>query len=124
MKHIALTAAFLAGMFAGLPSEAGNWSDDDTKWQAAYLALHVADWGQTRDIAARPGRYTEMNPMLGDHPSRKRVDSHFVVTAIMHTAVSYVLPPDWRRLWQHISVGVGVGTVVQNARIGLQINFK
>lgn len=119
MKHL-LTAT----LALSTPAVAGDWSAEDTKWQAAYIALHVADWGQTRDIAAKRDRYFEQNPVLGKHPSVKRVDSYFLATSIAHTAISYALPPDLRRRWQQITVVVQAGVVAHNYGIGLNINFK
>lgn len=126
MKHktFLVCIAFIVSSLFTFPAAASDWTKEDTAWQATYLALHVADWGQTRDAAAQPGRYAEQNPMLGEHPSQKRIDSYFAATAILHTAVAYALPPDWRRTWQHITIGVEAGVVCRNARIGLQVNFK
>lgn len=115
---IALIVSFLCA-----PATAGDWTKEDTEWQAAYLALHIADWGQTRDAAAHPGRYVEQNPILGEHPARAQIDKYFVATALLHTGIAYVLPPDWRRAWQQITIGFEVGVVARNARIGLQVNF-
>jgi len=106
------------------PVFASDWTTEDTAWQAAYMVLHVADWGQTRDIARREDEgYYETNPILGRHPSLKRVDTHFAVTALAHTAISYALPPDWRRRWQMVTIGVEAGFVSYNYSIGLKINF-
>lgn len=121
----ALWAGILALFgLSSAPVFASDWTTEDTWWQAAYLALHVADWGQTRDIVKREGEgYYETNPILGRHPSLKRVDTYFTVTALAHTAISYALPAAWRRGWQHVTIGVEAGYVSYNYSIGLNINF-
>lgn len=98
--------------------------------QAGYLVLHVADWGQTRNIVHRAdtgcdGAPTciERNPILGRNPSIKRVDSYFLFTAVAHTAISYALPPAWRRGWQYVTIGVEAGVVGYNYSIGLKIDL-
>ncbi|HJW81991.1 MAG TPA: hypothetical protein VJ396_07080 [Acidiferrobacterales bacterium] len=122
MKKQLMLAAFATMLSA--PATAGDWTKEDTAWQAAYLTLHVVDWGQTRDISAQPERYYEKNSILGEHPSRKRVDSYFVGAAILHTGIAYALPPKWRRLWQCVAIGSSAGAVANNVNIGLQVNFK
>lgn len=105
------------------PVYASDWTKADTARQMAYLTLHVADWGQTRYIAKNPNRYLEKNLFLGGHPSLSRVDSYFAFTALAHTAISYALPPDWRRGWQYITIGVEAGAVGYNYSIGLKMDF-
>lgn len=90
----------------------------------------MADWGQTRNIVHRAdtgcaGDPTciERNPFLGRNPSIRRVDTYFAVTALAHTAISYALPPDWRRGWQHITIGLEAGVVGYNYSIGLKMDF-
>ena len=122
-----LRAALLAIMaFFGLTSPVfgSDWTKADTAWQLGYLALHVADWGQTRNIVKREGEgYYETNPILGRSPSLRRVDTHFAVTALAHTAISYALPPDWRRRWQMVTIGIEAGYVGYNYSIGLKMDF-
>lgn len=124
---LAILACF--GLGAG-PVYASDWTKADTAWQLGYLALHVADWGQTRNIVRRAdtgcdGDPTciERNPFLGRNPSLKRVDTYFAVTALAHTAISYALPSDWRRGWQMITIGMEAGVVGYNYSIGLKMDF-
>jgi hypothetical protein len=123
-KTFLVCIAFIVSSLSTLPAAASDWTAEDTAWQASFLALHVVDWGQTRDIAAQPNRYHETNPILGEHPSQARVDRYFAATAILHTAVAYTLPPKWRRAWQYVSIGYQAGFVASNYNIGLRINFK
>lgn len=100
------------------------WTKEDTMREAAYLVLHVVDWGQTRNIVHRSNEdFFEKNPIIGNRPSIKRVDSYFAFTAIAHVAVSYVLPRVWREGFQYTTVGVQAGVVIQNNSIGLRVDF-
>lgn len=102
---------------------ASDWKQADTERQLAYLLLHAVDWGQTRNIARKPDEFYEFNPLLGEHPSVKRVDSYMLVSALTHTAISYVLPPGWRRAFQHVTLSVKSGLVNHNFSIGLRIDY-
>jgi hypothetical protein len=61
---------------------------------AILIVLLVIDWRQTLVIARNPGRWTERNPLLGKHPSERRVHVYFalVVTVVLVTA--YMLRND------------------------------
>lgn len=104
-------------------SPASDWTKADTAREATYLALHVADWGQTRDIANNPG-YWETNPILGEHPSIRRVDTYFVFTGILHVGVAYLLPSRWREAFQLTTTGIEAAFVYSNNSIGLKVHFK
>lgn len=113
----------LAGPAAAADWFQADWKDTDTEWQAAYLLLHAVDWGQTRSIAKNPDDYYEVNPLIGRHPSLKRVDRYMAVSAVAHTAIAYVLPPQWRRHFQRVTLSVKAGLVDQNYSIGLTIDY-
>ena len=117
-----MSALCLALTFSG-PVSASDWKEADTERQLAYLILHAVDWGQTRNIAKNPDEFYEFNPLLGTHPSVKRVDSYMLVSALTHTAISYFLPRDWRHAFQHITLSVKSGLVDHNFSIGLRIDY-
>lgn len=101
-----------------------NWSAHDTVAQSIYYVAHAADWGTTLDIAPRRGEgYYETNPVLGTHPSRARVNTHFAVTGLLHMAISCVLSPKYRTVWQYTTIAVEVGYASNNLKIGLNLNF-
>jgi hypothetical protein len=111
-------------------AKAGDWSTEDTYRQAAVTALLVADWGQTRWIAkhnglTEPGRFPvdagERNPILGKYPSGGKVDAYFAAAIVGHAAISYVLPPDWRKGWQYVWIGLELGTVNANRAVGIKM---
>ncbi|MFB6225163.1 MAG: hypothetical protein ABEI13_01780, partial [Candidatus Paceibacteria bacterium] len=108
-------SALVAVALCGTPVGAGasDWRPQDTKRQVVYYAFHLADWGQTLDIADRcvprdePITFTEgnspyenaaveNNPILGRCPDRSEVNAYFLTTAILHYGVARALPPKWR----------------------------
>ncbi|MDH5377389.1 MAG: hypothetical protein OEX00_03600 [Gammaproteobacteria bacterium] len=101
------------------------WTEKDTWWETAYMSAHIADWGQTRDIAAQcdAGPYYETNPVLGRCPSTSRVNSYFLGTALLHVGVSHILPGKVRRIFQVGTLGMQLNFVSSNAQIGLKVNF-
>ena len=116
--------AFLVLAF-GLSAPAIAWTEKDTAWQLAYLSAHIADWGQTRDIAAQcgSGLYYETNPVLGRCPSSQWVNTYFIGTALLHAGVANILSPKMRRLFQAGTLGMELNYIKSNANIGLKINF-
>lgn len=104
-------------------SFADEWTSDDTKRQAVYLTLHAVDWMQTRHIAKNPTLFSESNPLLGRHPSVSKVNKYFIATALMHTGISYALPPEYRKVFQYITIGVQAGYVTHNYNVGVKIGF-
>lgn len=99
------------------------WSVEDKQREITYLTLHVIDWGQTIDIHKNPTLYHESNPVLGLHPSRSRIHSHFIVTGLLHVGLIHVLPSKYRSIVQMITITTNTGSVLYNQNIGLQISF-
>ena len=99
-----------------------EWRAQDTQRQAAYLTLHAIDWRQTRTIADED-YCDEVNPALGNCPDRSSVDQYFIATAMLHTMVSYALPPRYRASFQYLTIGVQAGAVSHNARVGVRIDW-
>jgi len=117
MRYLALL------LFFPLSVMADDWTREDTARELTYLALHVVDWGQTRNISKNPDRFYEINPILGEHPSIKRVDSYMTFSILVHVGVAYILPREWRTAFQYASLGEKVGFVIHNNRIGIRIDF-
>jgi len=104
---------------------ANAWSKKDTYWEIAYLATHVTDWGQTRDIASQcqSGTYYETNPVMGRCPSGQTVNAYFLGTALLHYGVAHMLPRKYRRMFQAGTMGMQLSYITNNASIGLNIKF-
>jgi len=113
---------------------AEEWTTADTVRESAYVLLHIADWNQTREIARNPQQYWEVNPVLGKHPSIKRVDSYMAFSALAHIGISYAIAPlcdaigasprKCREGFQYLTLGGKASLVYHNNRIGLSWDFK
>ena len=101
------------------------WSKKDTYWEAAYMATHLADWGQTLDIASQceSGAYYETNPVMGKCPSAQTVNAYFIGTALLHYGVAKALPRKYRRMFQAGTIGMELSYITNNASIGLNVKF-
>ena len=108
-----------------LSPAANAWSKKDTYWEVAYLTTHLADWGQTLDIASKcsSGEYYETNPVMGKCPSAQTVNAYFVGTALLHYGVAHMLKPKYRRMFQAGTIGMELSYIANNASIGLNVNF-
>lgn len=102
---------------------AGDWSSADSARQWTYTALHIADWGQTLDIVGRPDEYHETNPLLGEHPSRGKVNRYMATTLAAHWLIASWLPAKPRRAFQYVTLTVEAGMVAHNYRLGVRFNF-
>ena len=102
---------------------ASDWSDEDISREAVLLVIHTIDWGQTRYIAENPDQFHEINPLLDTNPSVWQVNNYFILSGLAHIAISNALPPEWRKGWQYVTIGIGVANVSRNHSIGLRISF-
>ena len=96
---------------------------DENFLLASSTLLLLVDWGQTRDIARRPEEYHETNPLLGEHPSMKKVDTYFASWILGNFMATKLLQGKWRKAWQHAINVVQVGAVANNYKIGLNVRF-
>jgi hypothetical protein len=116
------------------------WTTQDTVLQAAFTALTVVDWGQTRSGAAEMKtdqwgntigyRYRELNPVLGEHPTKGSIDAYFPAMILAHAGIAYLLPANrdengisWRTIWQSVWIGVEAGYVHRNYQMGIRVGF-
>ncbi len=118
MKIIILLIIFLCPSIVH-----AEWSGSDTAREVVWQGLHVADWGQTLEIARNPVDYHEVNPVIGKHPSVRRVNLYMLSSAVVHAGVSYVLPEKVKVYWQYLSIGISAGCVARNYNIGLGVKF-
>lgn len=104
---------------------ADPWTPVDSYREATFQVLNVIDWGQTRYIAKNPDRYYEKESawIIGEHPSTGRVDAYMAQSAVLHLAISYLLPRDWRDAFQYITIGGKLNATIGNDSIGIKISF-
>jgi hypothetical protein len=125
MEFSALKRFFACMLLAAFAPVVQAMNEDDMLWETVYLASHVADWGQTRDIASqcRSGSYIETNPIIGRCPTHARVNLYFITTALLHIGTVHFLPSQYRRWFQWGTTGMELTYVNNNAEIGLQMRF-
>ncbi len=107
---------------------AKDWTNKDTAYQATFLAVTTVDWLQTRWMAKNNWHwdgeyYHESNLILGDFPSSKAVDLYMPLSMLAHTLVAMALPPDYRRIWQVLWIGVEGYCVTTNYSAGVHLEF-
>jgi len=103
-----------------------SWNKNDTMLQAGYYILHTADWAQTRYISEKcnsTSYYEKQNTILGPCPDKAKVNQYFILTGILHYAVSQNLPQPYRRVWQMTTISMELGTVEQNLSLGIKLRF-
>ena len=108
-----------------IASSAFAWTKQDSAFEMAYLATHVADWGQTLDISSQcaSGAYSETNVVMGSCPSAQKVNAYFLGTALLHAGVAHMLPKKYRRAFQTSTIAMEIGFITNNAKIGLNVKF-
>ncbi len=101
-----------------------QWSDEDKKREALYLALHGLDWAQTRHISRNYDKgFHEQNPILGRNPSTDKVDAYMGLAALAHLFVADKLPPNLRKIFQNSLIGLEAGAVGNNEYRGIKAKF-
>jgi hypothetical protein len=135
LRAMALSAILSPWAVGGQSTD--PWSKADIAWEVAYQTLLVADWAQTRravchsatihadgnTIWIRSNPITESNPLLGSRPSRRRVDTHFALSALGHIALIHFLPARYRRIIQAAGVGIQIFACGHNLQAGVSIRF-
>ncbi len=106
-----------------LPAMAHDpWTTQDTILEGLFLAQLAVDRAQTLDLKNHPDKY-ETNPMLGNRPTDRRINRHFLMVALLHPAISYALPKNARTGFQFVSVTVEAYAIGNNFSIGLRAKF-
>lgn len=106
-----------------MPSMAMSWDTKDTYYQGAVIGTLLTDMAQTLYIADNPNEYSEMNPLLGKHPSQEKVVGYFMGWIVAHTAIAMALPPTYRRIWQGVFIIGELGAIGHNALAGVRLDF-
>jgi len=99
------------------------WTKNQVGLQATATALQVIDWGLTLDIADKPEDYYEINPALGRHPSRGRVNCYFICSVGLKILITHILPSEWRGYWLGSNILVSGYLVHHGYKVGLRVNF-
>jgi hypothetical protein len=65
---------------------------------------------------------TERNPLLGRHPSTRKVDMYFALSGITYAFMTRNLPEKWRRVYMITSVTIEAFCVGNNIRLGVRVH--
>lgn len=123
MKQIILIIFWLSIMLSFFSrSFASGWDSTDTVLQAIVLVSFEIDRRQTLRIKDYAWLH-ETNPILGRNPSDVGVNNYFITTALVHTAIAYLLPEDARTIFQMFTLGVEAGAIGNNYSLGLRVTL-
>lgn len=117
----------------------GEWSRTNTGLQVVFSGLLIMDWKQSLVIARSHGTgigpmdgpmrvwdvygRTEMNPLLGRHPSVGRVNAYMAAALLSHAAISAALNEPYRTIWQSVWIGIEAETVRNNYQAGIRVSW-
>ncbi len=104
-------------------AESNKWTTQNTLLEVTGQTLRLIDFSQTLQIARQPERYSEINPIMGKHPSTEKVCVYFVTYMIGSFAISYFLPEPYRTAWQSINIVLQFPVIAHNFNVGLGIRF-
>ena len=117
---IMLLIISFAFWLAVLPSaHADEWTTGQNTAEAAYLALVVVDWHQTREGQTKPNM-VETNPVLGAHPSNSKVNAWFIGSNVVQFLIADALPTDLRNCWLAAGIAFEVSVVKNNKSIAIK----
>ena len=110
------------------------YGSQEGRENTAAVLLLAADWLQTRQMASQPvyawvetapgvyvttgEQWSEMNPILGRHPSVGQVDTYFLGSLVVYVAAQKLLPERWATFHRRATIAVEVTCVVRNLTLG------
>lgn len=97
----------------------GSWNQETTARELCFLFSLSTDWKQTLEISKNPDKYSETNPILGDHPDESKVHAYFAACALTHALVAYMLPPEYSKIWQVTWIGIQSSVTDSNRDNGI-----
>jgi len=115
-----------------------KWTTGDTILQSVFIGTMLIDWGQTNWITDNPviveyygeanslkrtTLHEESNPILGKHPSKKKIAIYFSSCIISHTAISYVLPKPYRNIFQISGIAFEIYITSENYNANVKFKF-
>lgn len=121
-KRFAIILLSVLMIMIATRAEGRELSNAEAIGEGVYLALHVADWVQTRQIAANCSNtnveidkdiYRESNFFLGSCPSLKETDRYFMLTGIGHYLITRYLD-EYRSIWLINSISIEAIMVFNN----------
>lgn len=109
---------FLLPLFAH-----AQWTPEQKTLAAMSMTALAVDYGQTRRIASEPQNWREYNPILGEHPSMKRVNTYFALVPLVSYLVLDNISSDHRTLALKLLAGMEIANVGRNQYLGIRVRF-
>ena len=119
MDSVLIVGAMIGTLLLGSPSPEPV---DQILYYSSNM-MSIVDWSQTRYIAENPDKYWEVNPLLGKHPSRARVDNYFMSWWIVNQFVARVMPEDFARVYLAGNLMLELTLVDYNVGVGVKCDF-
>lgn len=105
------------------PAQASDsWTKNEIIKQGIYGVITLIDVKQTQQ-GIQSGEFREGDPLLGEYPTNKEIDEHFLSLFIVHTLVANYFNTENRKILQDVSLIIGVTNASRNHMIGARINF-
>jgi hypothetical protein len=101
----------------------GLLAGPDPWWAKFWTAQTplLLDWGQTLNIAQHPGRFHELNPILGPHPSTGSVNTYFGLATLANLGMG-ALGPTPKKILRGGLTALELANVIRNRRIGISLS--
>lgn len=96
-----------------------SWDITDKALLAGCAALWYIDYQQTLEIAADENRY-ELNPFLGEDPSKDRVNLHFAGSFVINYLIADRLSPRNRKKYLTLMIMFESAVVNHNIQVGVK----
>ena len=138
MKKI-IIFIFAILLFAKMAYSADTWDKEDITLASTFTVATIIDWGQTKDIVKNNkdkcityddgswecdyAYYEKTNIYLGKNPSIVKVDTYMPLAIVSTLTIAHFLPSDWRKKFLYGMSFLEIGTVYNNNKIGLKVNF-
>ena len=91
-----------------------RYSKTDLALEGTFAAELAVDAAQTGAIV---GECQEYNPVIGRCGQRMPYPLYTLSALVLHLAISAILPPRARTIWQGVTVGVEAHTLYYNALV-------
>jgi len=101
------------------PGDDGSWDTTDKALLVGCAALWYIDYQQTLQIAEDEDMY-ELNPFLGEDPSRERVNLHFAGSFALNYYIADKLNPKYRKTYLTLVMMLESAVVNRNVQIGVK----
>lgn len=123
MNKIVIIAIFTTLLFAPVSAQASDsWTKNEIIKQGIYGLIVWVDAKQTMQ-GIESGDYREANPFLGERPSAEEISSHLLTVFVGHALIANYLSTENRKMFQDVSLIIGITNITRNHAVGVRINF-